>query len=222
MPSKLETLAERQDRLEAVIGAYLEAVDAGGAPDPGHWVAQHPDLEPELVAFLADQARLDLVVGPIRLATARGDFDASSSNSIESAASLVETQGQPVTPTHQAGETTDLPPDQGPPGEPPQPPSDGPDPPRGARVHYFGDYELLAILGKGGMGVVYRARQLSLHRLVAAKMLRSGAWAGDDEVRRFQNEAEAVAELDHPGIVPIHEVGEYRGRHYFSMKLVEG
>src|SRR5262249_8204861 len=60
------------------------------------------------------------------------------------------------------------------------------------------------------------------HRLVAVKMLKAGTWAGDDEVRRFQNEAEAVAGLDHPGIVPIYELGEHRGRHYFSMKLVEG
>jgi WD40 repeat protein len=72
------------------------------------------------------------------------------------------------------------------------------------------------------MGVVYKAKQLSLNRLVALKMIRAGLWAGDDEVRRFQNEAEAVANLDHPRIVTIHEVGQYEGYHYFSMRLVEG
>jgi hypothetical protein len=91
MPGDLETLAERQERLEAVIGAYLEAVDAGRALDPDQWVAQHPDLEPDLVAFLADQACLDRVVGPIRLATASGDSDASPADSTEPAASMPET-----------------------------------------------------------------------------------------------------------------------------------
>src|SRR5438034_10987390 len=103
MPGDLETVAERQGRLEAVIGAYLEAVDAGQAPDPGDWVARHPDLGPELIQFLADQARLDRVVGPIRLATSSGDFDASPANSTETAASLPETQRQPATPTHPEG-----------------------------------------------------------------------------------------------------------------------
>jgi serine/threonine-protein kinase len=89
-------------------------------------------------------------------------------------------------------------------------------------VHYFGDYELLRVLGRGGMGVVYKAKQQSLNRLVAVKMIRAGHWAGEEEVRRFKNEAEAVANLDHPQIVTIHEVGEHHGHHYFSMKLVDG
>ncbi len=94
--------------------------------------------------------------------------------------------------------------------------------PFGTRVGYFGDYELLKVLGEGGMGIVYKARQLSLNRLVALKMIKASRFPSSDEVRRFQNEAEAVARLDHPNIVPIFEVGRYEDQHYFSMKLIAG
>ncbi len=94
--------------------------------------------------------------------------------------------------------------------------------PAGTRVGYFGDYELQGVLGEGGMGIVYKARQLSLNRPVALKMIKSARFAGADEVRRFQNESEAVAWLDHPNIVPIFEVGELEDQHYFSMKLIAG
>ncbi len=86
----------------------------------------------------------------------------------------------------------------------------------------FGEYELLEVIGRGGMGVVYRARHDRLNRVVALKMIRTGAWAGPVEIRRFLLEAEAAARLDHPNIVPVFEVGEIEGQHYFSMRLVEG
>jgi WD40 repeat protein/serine/threonine protein kinase len=92
----------------------------------------------------------------------------------------------------------------------------------------FGDYDLLGEIGFGGMGVVYKARQKSLNRLVAIKMIRAAGSTSDVDLRRFRNEAKAVAALDHPNIIPIYEIGEFRVAGpgppitYFSMKLIDG
>ena len=92
----------------------------------------------------------------------------------------------------------------------------------GTLLPYFGDYELEHEIARGGMGIVYRARQHTLNRTVAVKVLRDNAFAGGDEVERFKTEAGAAAALRHPHIVGIHEIGEHNGTHFFSMDYVPG
>ena len=162
--------------LDAVIAAYMLAVEAGEVPNRQELLDRHPEHAEGLRSFFADLDRMDRVASPLRMADA---LDATSA---------VEGNGQ-----------TDLP-----------------------TVRYFGDYELLEEIARGGMGVVYKARQVSLNRVVALKMILRGTFATDKDVARFRAEAEAAANLDHPHIVPIYEVGEHEGQQYYAMKFVEG
>jgi predicted Ser/Thr protein kinase len=173
----------REARLDELIAAYLEAVEAGQSPDRDVWLARQPDLADDLRQFFANHDRMAQVGAPLRAIT-------------------------PVaSPTSEAAMLAVA-----------SPPAD----PLLGKVRYFGDYELLEELARGGMGVVYKARQVSLNRIVALKMILSGQFASPLDVQRFRAEAEAAANLDHPNIVPIYEIGEHEGQQYYSMKLVAG
>jgi tRNA A-37 threonylcarbamoyl transferase component Bud32 len=174
---------EREARLDELIAAFLEAVEAGHPPDRDAWLAQHPDLADELRAFFANHDRMAEVGDRFR-AAGPGKADPAEN---------------PTTA-----------------------PTDKPVDVALGQVRSFGDYELLEEIARGGMGVVYKARQVSLDRIVALKMILAGQLADAEDVARFRREAQTAAALQHPHIVAIHEVGEHDGQHYFSMDYVAG
>jgi tetratricopeptide (TPR) repeat protein len=181
MLSATPDTADRDRQLDELVVAYLEAVDAGQAPDRARWLERAPELAAELAEFFADQDRVRGWTEPLRgLSPQPAD--------LFTGATVVGPRGtSAVAP--------------------------------GAFVR---DYWLIEEIARGGMGVVYKARQLSLGRPVALKMILGGPSATPADLRRFRSEAEAAAHLDHPNIVPIYEVGEHAGQHFFSMKLIEG
>jgi WD40 repeat protein/tRNA A-37 threonylcarbamoyl transferase component Bud32 len=174
--SMMPTDPSSDARIDGILAAYLQAVDAGQAPDRQRLFDDNPDLAESLRAFFADHDRMKQAAAPPPL-----------------------TEVPTLPPSEVTASVAPL-----------------------ATVPYFGDYELLEEIARGGMGVVYKARHVSLNRMVALKMILSGQLASPQDVQRFRREAEAAANLDHANIVPIYEVGEHESLHYFSMKLIDG
>ena len=195
MPDETTDLSSREQRVDEAIAAYLAAEDRGCAPDRREFLACYPDLESELEAFFADHDGVGRLAAPLRTGCEGRDRP-------DPTATRGEGMADADTPTRIHDGTGRI--------------------PDFAELHQVGDYELLEEIGRGGMGVVYKARQRRLNRLVALKMILGGRLASAADVLRFRFEAEAVANLDHPHIVPVYEVGEHRGHWYFSMKWIEG
>jgi tetratricopeptide (TPR) repeat protein/tRNA A-37 threonylcarbamoyl transferase component Bud32 len=194
--------ADQEQRLCEVLTAYYAALGDDPAPDPEGLMAAHPDLADELAEYFGVQDQLRCVTEPVRSALRDGLVPPAANRH---AATTRDSDGTAAAEERDASAA-------------------GSDRawPRPARVGYFGDYELIEELARGGMGVVYRARQISLNRLVALKMIRRESLATGDDRERFRREAEVVANLGHPHITPIYEVGEHSGHAYFTMGLAEG
>lgn len=196
---------DREQKLDEVITAYLKAVEAGTAVDQAEWLKRYPELADDLAEFFAGQCSLERMAAPFRERIEPTPAPA------DSATVPPVTRPGWIEPKENAADTaadTDS--------------KEIAQIKRGDKVRYFGDYELLEEIARGGMGVVYKARQVSLNRLVALKMILAGQLASDADVKRFYTEAQTAANLQHPNIVAIHEVGEHKGQRYFSMDLVEG
>ncbi|QEL16266.1 serine/threonine protein kinase [Limnoglobus roseus] len=163
-----------QDRLQEILLAYVEAVEAGRPPDPQEFLAAHPEYAADLAEFVQGYHQIGGLVSVIR---------------------------QAEEPTERWKTI---------PAEPP------------GELGQLGDYRLLREVGRGGMGIVYEAEQISLRRRVALKILPFAGGADARQLQRFRNEAEAAAHLHHSHIVPVFAVGSERGVHFYAMQYIEG
>jgi serine/threonine protein kinase len=192
-----ELAGDHEDRLNEVLLAYVEALQAGGAPDRGQLLAEHPDLRDDLEAFFAGHDEIERLAAPFR----------ESGSGVRGGECGVKAEER-LHPLHSSAVT---------PHSPPRTPDA-----EKAEIGRLGDFRLLREVGRGGMGVVYEAEQISLRRRVALKVLPFAAAIDPRQLQRFKNEALAAAHLRHENIVPVHAVGCQRGVHYYAMQFIEG
>src|SRR6516162_4794348 len=213
---------DQEARLDAVIAAYVRAVEAGQAPDQGALLARHPDLAADLAAYFADRDGIERWARPLRalfpaaypsrnLRCPHCQFlvnqdDLGSARKIVCGACGSSFQAEET----QAGK------------EDCRSSSKGQSPFPAAYPRKFGRFELLAKVGAGGFGSVYKARDPELDRIVAIKIPRLGGLASGEDLDRFLREARSMARLRHPGIVPVHEVGQEDGLPYLVSEFVQG
>ncbi len=231
-------LSEYQNQLGAILLAYLRAAEEGRPLDREEWLRRHPDFVAELEQFLQDQDHFEHWDHLLRDA-ARRDANAGELRSHSLARQGPQVPAAPTRPDPGRIDdrlTLSLGPSSGADGAPSTeadefPPSafraqptlfDWKTTANGVGMCDVPGYEVFEELGRGGMGVVYRARQVQANRIVALKIIRGGSQAGPTDKARFHREAETLARLQHPNVVQIYEVGEHRGIPFFSLEYCEG
>jgi serine/threonine protein kinase len=184
----------RQEKLQEILLGYVESAQAGAAPDRATFLAANPEFAAEIVEFLGSYDKLNRMAAPIR------DSDVPRLGLGSQATLLAALKAKPGEITESPGTAAPIP------GE----------------LGRLGDFRLLREIGRGGMGIVYEAEQISLRRRVALKVLPFAAGVDDRQLQRFHTEAEAAAHLHHSNIVPVFGIGKERGVHYYAMQLIEG
>jgi tRNA A-37 threonylcarbamoyl transferase component Bud32 len=202
-----EPHADRDESLDNIVLSYLQAAEGGSPPDRAELLKRHPDLAGPLEAFFADLDLLGRLVAPLAACAAGAQVAPAAQGAVADQMGGRQTISLPA----DARATVAMPAG----GEAPAAPPD-------FAGRTIGDFELLSLLGKGGMGVVYKAREKSLGRIVALKMILAGAQARPADRERLRAEALAVARLEHPNIVRIYAVGEHDGLPYLALEYVEG
>ncbi|MFG0261644.1 MAG: serine/threonine-protein kinase [Novipirellula sp. JB048] len=190
------------DPVDEAFAAYLRCCDAGDVTSREDFLRQFPDVAAQLKQLMEAADLLDQV---------------TSASGLSSHDRVVDHEAATIALPRAAGAQSDVDPAITLPMAKRSKHDPGPTLP-----FDLGDYELQQVLGKGGMGIVYLANQKQLNRLVAVKMIRGGMLADDSDVRRFYTEAQAVARLNHPGIVPVYQFGQRAGHHFFSMAYIRG
>lgn len=194
--SRASTDSAHDEQLAVLLATLLEEARSGRTPDIEAVAREYPDLAAELRELW----------GTAMLAEDFGNFASDLASDLKTLVPASRSASTSAAAALQDAVVCPRPTEQSLPAE--------------GRI--FGDYELLEELGRGGMGVVYKARQRSLARLVAVKMLLRGEHASEIDLVRFRAEAESAAHLDHPNITPVYEVGTFEGQPFFSMKYVDG
>jgi serine/threonine-protein kinase len=188
-----QTKPPPSELLDAAVEEFFGAVERGQLPDREGLLQRFGGIYDELTQFFADHDRMTRLALPVRIALNE------SSRAVGAADETLAFPSPTDLPAVASAESD-----------------------RSVVGFRLGEYEILGELGRGGMGVVYKARHVRLNRVVALKMVLAGQFAAPEDLQRFQAEAEAAAALEHPGIVPIFEAGQCQGHAYFSMGLVEG
>jgi eukaryotic-like serine/threonine-protein kinase len=196
---------DREEQLNDILLVYVEAVQEGKRPDRRDLMARHPEFASELAEFFAGRDQLESLAAPLReVVDVQGAGPRRKSACFRGLdGAKQDSAGQP------SGEQ----------GDPPRRPAPGAET---TELGQLGDFQLLREIGRGGMGIVYEAEQISLKRHVALKILPFAAAVDSKQLQRFKIEAQAAALLHHTNIVPVHAVGYERGYHYYAMQYIEG